>query len=136
MSLSMFLEMEQGAALDDIRVILQALDVKFEEDSAVLSGYFGRSNCHFVFKYESQHVNVAAEGAKVQWSVGLRGAFHYRADNLHTSWIDIVGFLRSYSGAHPFRFILSFHYETIYAKGGGGKLEFVGPLTDQGELVG
>lgn len=132
----MFMEVEQGATLGDIKDVLRSLAVEFGEESEVLSGFFEESNCHFVFKCDSLPEDLVVEGAQVNWSVGLRGAFHYRANNLHSSWLDIVHFMRSYSHAQPCRFVLSFHYETIYAIRDEGGLKFVGPMNDHGEVVG
>lgn len=128
MSLSMFIEVEQGASLGDIEAVLKSFSVEFEDQSDVLSGYFDGSNCHFVFKYDAELKSVVAEGVQVLWCVGLRGAFHYRADNLHSSWRDIVRFMRSYSDAQPYRFVLSFHYENLYAMRDERGLSFVGPM--------
>lgn len=130
MSLSMFIEIEAGAILGEVRSVLASLSANFEEREEGFSGFFPDSNCYFVFNYDSEPKDIVVEGVEVSWTVGVRGGFHYRADNLHSSWQDIVRLMRAYSSYHSHRFILSFHYETIYAVRGENGLRIVEAMSD------
>ena len=115
MSLSMFLEIECGASLDGVRYVLSGLEESFDCEPNRIFGTFRESNCYFVFEECAGPQDLVAEGLSVEWQVGVRAGFHYRADNLLSSWGDMVKFISSYAGLQPFRFVLSFQYEELYA---------------------
>jgi hypothetical protein len=111
----MCIEIEQGASMEGIACSLKALDVQLDAEGASVSGFFQSSHCQFGFEYDSSPQHLLAESVRADWRVGLRGSFHYRADNLHSSWADIVAFLQIYAASQPFAFVVSFQFETLYA---------------------
>lgn len=111
----MCIEIEQGASMESIACSLMALDVQLDADGTSVSGFFQSSQCQFGFEYDSSPQHLLAESVQVDWRVGLRGSFHYRADTLHRSWADIAEFIQIYAASQPFAFVVSFQFETLYA---------------------
>lgn len=114
MSLSMFLELEYGATIAGVREVLRGFPVEFRDHTEV-SGVFLNSYCHFVVKEVEGVRGVVAEGVHADWNVGIVAGFHYRAENIDASWLDVVDFMIKYSEVTDLRFVLSFHYENVYA---------------------
>lgn len=130
MSLTMFLEIERGAELQGIALALAGVGVHPDAQEQSVSGFFADSNCQFIFQYDSSPEEVLADLVEVDWIVGIRGSFHYRASDLHSSWKDIVKFIKSYADSQPFCFLLSFQFETIYAVRDRTGLRIVGPMPE------
>lgn len=132
MGLTMCIEIEQGASMEGIACSLKALDVQLDAEGASVSGFFQRSHCQFGFEYDSSPLHLLAESVQVDWRVGLRGSFHYRADNLHSSWADIVAFIQRYAASQPFEFVVSFQFESAYAVRDTAGLRIVGTVGETG----
>lgn len=115
MSLMMTIEFEWNARLSDIARVLAALGEEFESREDEISGYFTESNCRFDFSNEPMPDPLLAEGVTINWRVGIRGTFHYRAGNLEASGRRITEFVEAYAAACGSRFVLSFQYESPYA---------------------
>lgn len=114
MSIAMALEVETGAAIDDVADILLKIGNSYELGGR-LDAFLTESGCQFSIGYVSEPESVIADGMDdVDWKVGLRGAFHCRGANLVASWCDIKRFLQTFAEVKRFRFILSFQYEDVY----------------------
>lgn len=124
----MWIEIETGASIRGISDTLMAMDIQMEPVEGAASGFFNRSHCQFLFRYDSSPEDVVVDSLQVDWRVGVRGSFHYRADNLHESLADIVEFVRSYAASQPFNFVLSFQLETVYAVRNQSGLRFLVPM--------
>lgn len=130
MSLTMWIEIQAGASLDGISSVLTAMGTQMDAVDNGVSGFVDRSHCQFLFRYDSSPEEVLLESMEVDWRVGVRGSFHYRADNLHESWRDIVEFARSYAASQPFKFVVSFQLETLYAVRDEHGLRIVVPVLE------
>jgi hypothetical protein len=130
MSLTMWIEVQAGASMEGISSALTAMGTQTETVDSIVSGFFDRSNCQFMFRYDSSPEEVVLESLEVDWNVGIRGSFHYRAGNLHESWMDIVDFVRSYAASQPFKFVVSFQFATLYAVRDEYGLRIVVPLPE------
>ncbi|WP_193069373.1 hypothetical protein [Pseudomonas sp. K5] len=128
----MCIEIEQGASMEGIACSLKALNVQLDAEGASVSGFFQSSHCQFGFEYDSSPQHLLAESVQVDWRVGLRGSFHYRADNLHGSWADIVAFIQRYAASQPFEFVVSFQLETAYVVRDVAGLRIVRPSSEAG----
>lgn len=116
MSISMTLEVENGAALEDIADILLSMGNNYERGDRRLDSFLTESGCQFSIRCVSEPESVVAEEtSNVDWKVGLRGAFHCRDANLVASWCDIKRFVQNFAAVKNFRFVLSFQYEGVYA---------------------
>ena len=115
MSIAMMLEVENGAAIEDISDILLKVGSSYELEDGRLDSFLTESGCQFSISYVSEPESVIADGmGDVDWTVGLRGAFHCRGANLVESWRDIKRFVQTFAEIKRFRFVLSFQYEDIY----------------------
>ncbi|MDF3931351.1 hypothetical protein [Pseudomonas citronellolis] len=114
MTITMSLELEKGAKLDDVAKVLSRIGECFSYEGEELWGDFNRSGSHFVFRYADEFDEIVAEGFQLAWKVGIRGAIHCRANALDYSQSDIEGFLTKLSEETGFGFILSFQYESVY----------------------
>lgn len=126
----MWIEIETGASIQGISSTLAAMDTQMEPIDGDVSGFFNRSHCQFMFRYDASPEEVLVDVVEVDWRVGVRGSFHYRADSLHESWEDISESVRCYAASQPFKFILSFQFETLYAVRDEHGLRFVGPMPE------
>jgi len=126
----MWIEIETGASIQSVSSTLAAMDTQMETIDGDVSGFFNRSHCQFMFRYDASPEEVLVDVVEVDWRVGVRGSFHYRADSLHESWEDISEFVRCYAASYPFKFILSFQFETLYAVRDEHGLRFVGPVPE------
>lgn len=114
MSISMFLEVEDGARLDEIRQVLHALRAEYDEHASQLAGNLPESNARFSFKLVVPSEPVLTDGVDVDWTVGLLGAFHFGAGEIESAWMEICRFIDGYGAISAFRFVLSFQFENVY----------------------
>jgi len=114
MTITMNLEIETGARLDEVVAALRSTGASANMEDGYLTGNFDRSNCYFVFKAFSTPEDVAAEGVAVDWKSGVNGAFHSRISDLSDAQLDIYTFLELYAGNSAHEFALSFQYESVY----------------------
>lgn len=128
MSLTMWIEIETGASMRGVSDTLMAMDIQMEPVEGAASGFFNRSHCQFLFRYDSSPEEVLGDPLQVDWCVGVRGSFHCRADNLNESLADIMEFVRSYAASQPFNFVLSFQLETLYAVRDKSGLRIIVPM--------
>ncbi len=133
MSIVMTLEVENGAALEDIADIFLKMGGNYELGGGRLDSLFTESGCQFSIRYLSEPESVVAEEmSDVDWKVGLRGAFHCRGANLVASWCDIQRFVENFAEVKRFRFVLSFQYEEVYAIRNSDGLFFIRSLLCDG----
>lgn len=115
MTVTMSLEVESGISMEALSLVLSKAGAECSVDSEFVSGNFKRSNAYFVFNECHDFHEVVADGVSVNWSVGVRGAFHCPASTLVESSNDIKNFLIFLADMEDCRFVLSFQYETVYA---------------------
>ena len=130
MSITMSLEIESGATLDEIAEALTSIGERYDVDAVKLDFTFKNSGCNFSIRRLSCPEGVVAEGANLNWRVGLRGAFNCRVSNMEDSWNDIKIFLRELYWTTRYYFVLSFQYESVYVVRNREGLSFVRNMVD------
>ena len=115
MSITMFLEIEEGVSYSEIASVLSKVKASYAEEEDKLFGNFFHSNCFFVFDRASPDLEVIAENITVDWKVGVRASFNSPNSAMEKSWEDIKAFVAALANDARFKFVLSFQYEGIYA---------------------
>lgn len=125
MSITLHLEIEDIFQLSDIESCFGAInveDVEYAENE--VSAYLPDTNATVVVEVDPGDMNIVAEGAEAGWNVGIRMHFHVdptRPDYL----LDVKSLLDEIATVSRAKFVLSLHYETIFAKRGEEGLIFV-----------
>jgi len=130
MTITMNLELEVGASLDEIAFVLSDMNAKYVIEVSSLTGNFKESNCYFLFWCQTPPCDISAEGVDKEWKVGLEGIFSSRNSSLTESWGDIKKFLEVLAEKTKSRFFLSFQYESLYAAGDGSCVRFLKNMVD------
>ncbi|OPA86063.1 hypothetical protein BFW87_25225 [Pseudomonas fluorescens] len=125
MSITMFLEIEEGVSYSEIISVLSKMKASYAEEEDNLFGNFFRSNCFFVFDRASSDFEVIAESVTVDWKVGVRGSFSSPNSAMEESWGDIKAFVATLANDARFKFVLSFQYEGVYALNNEGGFKIV-----------
>jgi hypothetical protein len=115
MTIAMSLEIESGVSIEEISLVLSEVGAEVRVNSGDVSGNLKLSNAYFVFLRCDGLNEVVAEGVRVSWSVGVRGAFHCPVGSLAESAEDIKRFLTAFSEKKRYGFVFSFQYESVYA---------------------
>jgi len=127
MSISLFLEVEAGANLETVLHALDWVQAEYSDGADGLHGHLPASNTGFRFGLVEPTQAIVAEGMDVEWRVGLLGSFHFRASGFECAWGEICRFIKRYAAACELQFVLSLHFESIYAARLGQRLIFPGP---------
>ncbi len=122
MSMVLNLEIEKGADIKDVESVLsnfKGADIEWEGSSLI--AYIPSSNLNILFKQGLNDLVLAEDSGDASWKVGLKGYFDIDAtsDNALSDVRDIVVKL---SEALRFEFVLSFQYESTYARKSADKL--------------
>lgn len=118
----MIAEFEAGASVDEIERAMRSLDIEFEWNGPEIQGYLRGSNTRCFFRSESKISDISAEGVQVDWRVGMTGTFHYRVSDHLLAMQEVFSLMKSFAATSSSRFVLSLHYELIFAVWDGEEL--------------
>lgn len=115
MSLMMMLELDEHASKNMIHDVLtqSGLDICMETDDRI-DGNFPRSNMFVSFEVV-KNGRLKAEDYSVDWLVGGEVVFTYVISHFDECSAQLHDFLQTLSDDTPWRWVLSFQYESVCA---------------------
>ena len=117
MSMTLNLEIGEGVKLEDVTQALSCIDhVEITNKGSSLEAYFPSSNVSIWIKTELTNSNVLTESLDdVDWKVDMR--IYFDIDPTLPNALDgIKKFIFALSKSTSAPFVLSFEYDTIYAR--------------------
>ncbi|WNJ97681.1 hypothetical protein RND59_16245 [Vibrio ruber] len=116
MSVSLNLEIAEGSHAKDVFQVFETIDgVEWGKNEKSSSLYFTHTNTNIFIEMEPTRKNIMAEDTEdLNWQVAMR-IFFYIDLGHHHALDDVKKFIINLSNMTPILFVLSLHFESLYA---------------------